>query len=226
MTSHHPIALSILAVAACSVSASAAIVTFSGVNATYAAARASFLADHLSLTGEAAPLENFDTLNPALPVGDMPGNDGRFAPEYADGSPAPLPIIQVFAGAPSPAQWMINFGNGRPTGSSWVIRPDDPGESIYAFAQTNAQGDWVRITGYDAAGATVVTLDASNAGTAFAGFISDVPIAKVVVTPLGNFDFANGMDDVYVGTTPVPAPASIALAACGGLIATRRRRGR
>jgi len=226
MVHYRPAAVSVLALAACSVSASAAIVTYSGVNAGYAAARASFLADHLALTGGAAPLENFDTLNPALPVGDMPGNDGRFAPEYADGSPAPLPIIQVFAGAPSPAQWMVNAGNGRPAGSSWVIRPDNPGESIYAFAQTNAQGDWVRITGYDAAGATVVTVDASNAGTAFAGFISDVPIAKVVVTPLGNFDFVNGMDDVYVGTTPVPAPASLALAACGSVLALRRRRGR
>lgn len=48
-------------------------------------------------------------------------------------------------------------------------------------------------------------------GTAFAGFISDVPLAKVVVTPLGNGDFANGMDDVYVSVTPVPAPSGLGL---------------
>lgn len=197
--------------------------TYAGVNGTYATARQAFLDDFEALTGEIVALENFDGLNSALPVGDMPNNPGRFAPEYADGSPAPLPVIQVFAGAPSGSQWMANFGNGRSAASSWVIRPDNAGDSIWAFGQTNAQGDWVRVLGYDANDQLVVSLDASNAGTAFAGFISDVPLAKVVVTPLGNGDFLNGMDDVFVSVTPVPSPGALALLAIGGFAVTRRR---
>ncbi|MCA9312379.1 MAG: hypothetical protein KDA21_14290, partial [Phycisphaerales bacterium] len=170
--------------------------------ATYATARAAFLDDFMDLTGEAVPLETFDALPASDPVGDMPGNPARFAPEGADGSPLPLPVIQVSGSAVSGNQWMANFGNGRPAGSSWVIRPDEPGDAIYAFAQSNAQGDWVRIIGYDASDDVVVSLDASNQGTAFAGFITDIPLAKVVVTPLGNFDLLNGMDDVFVSVTP------------------------
>lgn len=213
-----------LVVILCAGVAQADVTYYAGVNGTYASSRALFEADFLLLTGETVPLENFDALNPSLPVGDMPNNDGRFAPEYADGSAAPLPIIQVFAGAPSGSHWMQNFGNGRPFGASWVIRPDNPGDSIYAFGQTNAQGDWVRVLGYDAQDNLIASIDASNAGTAFAGFISDVPLAKVVVTPLGNGDFANGMDDVYVSVTPVPAPGGLGLLAGAGLLAARRRR--
>ena len=205
-------------------SALADVTYYTGVNGTYTSARSTFLDDFMGLTGEVVPVEDFDGLNSALPVGDMPNNPARFAPEYADGSPAPLPVIQVFAGAPSGNHWMANFGNGRPTGSSWVIRPDNPGDSIYAFAQTNAQGDWVRVLGYDMNDNLVASVDASNAGLAFAGFISDVPLSKIVVTPLGNGDFANGMDDVFVSVTPVPAPSALALLAAAGLGAARRRR--
>jgi hypothetical protein len=202
-----------IAVGALSAAAAGDVNTYTGVNGTYQAARDDFIADHLVLTGVGVGLETFDALNPALPVGDMPGNPARFAPEFADGSPAPLPEIQVFIGAPSSPHWMANFGNGRPAGASWVIRPDNPGDSIYAFAQTNAQGDWVRILGEDAGGNTVVSIDASNAGTSFAGFISTVPLARVVVTPLGNADLLNGMDDVFVGVTPAAlrcSPADLA----------------
>lgn len=111
---------------------------------------------------------------------------------------------------PSAPHWMANFGNGRPAGSSWVIRPDNPGDAIYAFAQTNAQGDWVRVIGEDASGNTVVSIDAANTGRAFAGFISTIPLARVVVTPLGNGDFLNGMDDVFVGVTPAGLRCSVA----------------
>jgi hypothetical protein len=193
--------------------AAADVNTYSGVNAGYQPARDDFVADHLLLTGVPIAFESFDALNPADSVGDMPGNPGRFAPEFADGSPAPLPEIQVFTGAPSPPHWMRNFGSGRPAGSSWVIRPDNPGDSIYAFAQTNAQGDWVRVIGEDADGNAVVSIDASNQGLAFAGFISTIPIARVVVTPLGNADLLNGMDDVFVGVAPAAmgcSPADLA----------------
>ena len=204
--------------------AHADVTYYSGVNGTYASTRNAFVADFMGLSGETVSFENFDSLNASVPVGDMPGNPARFAPEYADGSSAPLPIIQVSANAPSGSNWIVNLGNGRPAGSSWVIRPDNAGNSIYAFAQTNAQGDWVRILGYDASDNLVASIDASNAGTSFAGFISDVPLAKIVVTPLGNGDFANGMDDVYVSVTPVPAPGGLGLLAIGGLVASRRRR--
>jgi hypothetical protein len=199
---------------------------FSGVNGTYAAARTAFEAAHLAATTQPISFENFEVFGAgSVVVGDMPGNPGRFAPEYADGSAAPLPITQAAGGLPSGSIWIINLLNGRPAGSSWVIRPDNPGDLIYAFGQSNAQGDWVRITGYDAANNVVATIDASNAGTAFAGFISDVGMSRIVVTPLGNFDLANGMDDVYVGVVrPLPAPGAAALLGLGAVAAGRRRR--
>ncbi len=215
-----------VACAACLSAVQADVVYFSGVNATYASSRAAFEAAHLSLTLQPISFENFEGFGAgSVVVGDMPGNPGRFAPEYADGSAAPLPITQAAGGLPSGSLWIINLLNGRPAGSSWVIRPDNPGDLIYAFGQSNAQGDWVRITGYDALNNIVATIDASNAGTAFAGFISDVGMARIVVTPLGNSDLANGMDDVYVGVTaPVPTPGACALLGIGGVAAGRRRR--
>lgn len=216
--------IGVLVAIACTGVAQADVTYYGGVNTTYATARASFEADFLLLSGEAVPMENFESFAGGAEVGDMPNNDGRFAPEYADGNAAPLPIIQSTVAAPSGSSWMQNFGNGRPFGASWVIRPDNPGDSIYAFGQTNAQGDWVRVLGYDAQDNLIASIDASNAGTAFAGFISDVPLAKVVVTPLGNGDFANGMDDVYVSVTPVPAPGGLGVLVGAGLLAARRRR--
>ena len=177
--------------------ASADIVTYSG---PLSSTRAQFNidSDDLALT------ENFDSFGPSAIVGDMPNNPARFAEEYADGSPAPLPIIQAFAGAPSGARWIANFGNGRPAASAWVIRPDDPSDLIYAFGQVNAQGDWVRIEGFNPDDELVVTVDAQPiVAGCFAGFIVREGCAKVVVTPLGNGDFLNGMDDVQVSTTPI-----------------------
>lgn len=202
------------------------VVYFSGVNGTYATARATFEAAHLALTTQPISFESFEGFGGGgVVVGDMPGNPGRFAPEYADGSAAPLPVTQAAGGLPSGSIWIANLLNGRPAGSSWVIRPDNPGDLIYAFGQSNAQGDWVRITGYDAANNVVATIDASNAGTAFAGFISDVGMSRIVVTPLGNFDLANGMDDVYVGVVqPLPTPGAAGLLGLGGLVMGRRRR--
>lgn len=151
-----------------------------------------------------ALLENFESFGGGQAVGDMPGNGARFAEEYADGSPAPLPIIQAFAGAPSGARWIANFGNGRPGGSAWVIRPDDPEDLIYAFGQVNAQGDWVRIEGFDANEELIVSVDAQPiVAGCFAGFIVREGVSKVVVTPLGNGDFLNGMDDVQVSTQEI-----------------------
>lgn len=173
------------------------VVTYSGA---LTATRDQFNIDSDGL----ALLENFESFGGGQAVGDMPGNGARFAPEYADGSPAPLPVIQAFAGAPSGSRWIANFGNGRPGGSAWVIRPDEPGDLIYAFGQVNAQGDWVRIEGFDADDNLIVSVDAQPiVAGCFAGFIVREGVSKVVVSPLGNGDFLNGMDDVQVSTTPI-----------------------
>lgn len=171
------------------------VVTYSG---PLAATRDQFNIDSDNL----ALLENFEGFGGGQEVGDMPGNGARFAPEYADGSAAPLPIIQATVAAPSGSRWMQNFGNGRPFGAAWVIRPDDPDDLIYAFGQVNAQGDWVRIEGFDADDNLVVSVDAQPI-LCFAGFIVREGVSKVVVTPLGNGDFANGMDDVQVSTQEI-----------------------
>ena len=183
--------------------------TYVGVNATYNAAREAFVDRYELLTGVVAEAEGFESYAGGQEVGGMPANEGRFAPEYADGTEAPLPIIQATIAAPFGSRWTQNFGNGRPFGASWVVRPKNEGESIYAFAQTNAQGDWVRILGYNDEDELIVSIDASNTGTAFVGFVSRTPIAKVVITPLGNGDFANGMDEVFVETTPLPDCADV-----------------
>lgn len=171
------------------------VVTYSG---PLTATRDQFNADSDGL----ALLEDFESFSGGQAVGDMPGNGARFAEEYADGSSAPLPIIQATFAAPSGSQWMQNFGNGRPAFSSWVIRPDDPGDLIYAFGQVNAQGDWVRIEGFDADDNLIVSVDAQPI-LCFAGFIVREGVSKVVVTPLGNFDGLNGMDDVQVSTQEI-----------------------
>lgn len=178
--------------------ASADVVTYSG---PLAQTRDQFNADSDNL----ALLEDFETgfVNNSQ-VGDMPNNDARFAEEFADGSPAPLPYILFFSGAPSGTYWLANFGGGRPAGSGWVIRPDNKDDLIYAFGQVNAQGDWVRIEGFNADDELVVSVDAQPiAAGAFAGFITREGCAKVVVSVLGNFDLLNGMDDVQVSTTPI-----------------------
>ena len=177
--------------------ASADVVTYSG---PLTATRAQFDLDSNGL----AFLEDFESFGGNQEVGDMPGNGARFAPEYPDGAVAPLPVIQATSNAPSGDRWVANFGNGRPASSAWVIRPDDPGDRIYAFGQVNAQGDWVRIEGFDEADELVVSVDAQPiVSGCFAGFIVREGVSKVVVTPLGNFDGLNGMDDVQVSTVGI-----------------------
>lgn len=194
MKLHHiPLGLLLL-----STVSSADVITYSG---PLIATRSQFNTD----TGSAAQLEDFESFAGSQVVGDMPSNGARFAPEYADGSVAPLPIIQASANAPSGARWIANFGNGRPAWSPWVIKPDNQGDLIYAFGQTNAQGDWVRIEGFDESDQLVVSVDAQPiVSGCFAGFIVREGVSKVVVTPLGNFDGFNGMDDVQIATTPIP----------------------
>lgn len=150
--------------------------------------------------------EKFDSLPAGAVISAMPGVDAVMTNENASGAVIGFPILA--SGSPvSASNWLVNLGNGRPVWSPWVIRPI-AGEAIYAFGQANAQGDWVRVEGYDASNALVVTVDApAIASGGFAGFVTTTPIARVVVTPLGNFDGANGMDDVAVSIHPVPACA-------------------
>lgn len=174
--------------------ARADVVTYSGADGP---TRAQFVSD----TGGAAGLETFNGFASGVEVSDMPGNGARFSPEYADGSVAPLPLT---TSNPNGGVWMRNFGNGRPAWAPWVIRADDPGGRIYAFGQFNAQGDWVRIEGFDASDQLVVSVDAQPiVAGCYAGFVVREGVAKVVVTPLGNFDGFNGMDDVMVATVPI-----------------------
>lgn len=173
------------------------VVTYSG---PLGATRDQFNVDTDGLT----ELESFESILSGQEVSDMPTNGARFAPEYADGSVAPLPLASSSASAPSGNRWMANFGNGRPAFSAWVIRPDNTGDLIYAFGQANAQGDWVRIEGFDANDDLVVSVDAQPiVAGCFAGFIVREGVSKVVVTPLGNFDGLNGMDDVQVSTQEI-----------------------
>lgn len=204
--------IAILVMCALAGNASASFVTFSGPVGT---TRPAFEA----AAGGSVPRETFESFANGAQVGDMPNVSAFFAPEYANGSPAPLPVVLSNSPVTSP-RWIGNFGNGRPFWSSWVIRPD-AGESIYAFGQVNSQGDWVRILAYDASNTLVGQVDAQPISHCFAGFVSTTPIAKVVVTPLGNADGANGMDDVSVSIVPAPG-ATLGLAL--GLACVRRRR--
>lgn len=161
--------------------------------------------------GQLVPLEDFESIPVNAPVGDIPALDAFFAPENAVGDPLPLPIV-VGNSPVSIPHWMGNFDNGRPAWSPWVIRPDE-GKSIYAFGQVNSQGDWVRIDAFDADDQLVASFDSLPLPQTFAGFVSKVPIARVVITPLGNNDGLNGMDDVQVGIDP---PACTADVNCDG----------
>lgn len=195
-----------------------ALADFTPFSGSYAPTRALFEA----AAGGTVPMETFESFATGAAVGDMPGVQAFFAPEYADGSLAPLPVVANNSPV-TPTKWIVNLGNGRPAWSPWVIRPD-AGESIYAFGQANSQGDFVRIEAFAASGALVGTVDSPALSHAFAGFVSSTPIAKVVVTPLGNFDGTNGMDNVQISVVPVPAPAAAAALALGGLLARPRRR--
>jgi hypothetical protein len=164
----------------------------------------------------------FDDVAPGSVISALPGLHAHFAPEDANGGFLPLPITAANSPVTGPT-WAINFGNGRPMWSPWVIRPD-AGHSIYAFGQVNSQGDWVKIEAFDAADQLVGTVTATPTFNCFAGFISTTPIERIVITPLGNFDGANGMDDVQISVTPIPGPGALALAGLGACMAGRRRR--
>lgn len=150
--------------------------------------------------------ENFDSFPAGASVSVMPGVDAVMTNENAAGQAIGLPV--VLSNTPvTPPRWVANIGNGRPAWSPWVIRPL-AGQAIYAFGQVNAQGDWVRIQGFDAANALVVSVDAPPiVSGAFAGFVTDTPILRVVVTPLGNGDGTNGLDDLQVSSVPRQACA-------------------
>jgi len=173
--------------------ASAETLTFSGPLVT---TRAAFTA----AAGCELKTETFDSFASGSIISTLPGVDAVMTPEDANGNVIGLPVVLGGTRITAP-NWTVNFGNGRPFWSPWVVRPID-GEAIYAFGQANGQGDWVRIEGFDAKNRLVVTVDAQPIGNAFAGFVTDVPILRVVVTPLGNGDGANGLDDLQVSIVP------------------------
>lgn len=197
---------------------------FTAFSGSYATAQAAFAAaageDNLGL-------ETFESYANGQAVGTLAGQNAFFAPEFADGTFAPLPVIVSNSPVTSP-RWVANFGSGRPAFSPWVIRPE-AGFSIYAFGQANSQGDFVRIEAFDAQGNLVGSVDAPALSHAFAGFVSLVPVERVMVTPLGNFDGLNGMDNVQISTTaPIPEASALSLLAVGAcalvvLMRSRRR---
>ncbi len=156
--------------------------------------------------GGPQPIEAFESFGGGAIVGEIPSIGVRFLPEDAAGGPLPLPITAGNSPVTAPI-WMINFGNGRPAFSPWVIEAIGEDDAIYAFGQANSQTDFVRIEAFDACGNLIGSVDAPPLSHAFAGFVSTVPVARVVVTPLGNFDGANGMDDLTASLTPPPGSA-------------------
>jgi MYXO-CTERM domain-containing protein len=65
----------------------------------------------------------------------------------------------------------------------------------------------------------------SSSATDFRGFTTSVGIASITIDADDSQEFVwSTMDNLYVGTANVPAPASAALLGVGGLVALRRRR--
>ncbi|MEM9373652.1 MAG: GC-type dockerin domain-anchored protein, partial [Planctomycetota bacterium] len=138
-------------------------------------------------------------------------------PTFADGSPAPLPVVRTFAGAPSGNKWIVNTGKGRPAGSEWVIRPEGPLDKIYGFGLTTIGDDLVRIEGFDAEGNLAVSVDSQPiAEGAFTGFVSEVGVRRIVITPTGDGDSEVGIDDLIVSLNP--GGLCIADTNCDGLV--------
>ncbi len=173
--------------------------------------------------GGVVPTENFEGFAGGAVVGEMPGINAQFAPEDANGDSFPLPVVVTNSSVTGP-NWIANFGNGRPAWSPWVVRPMND-EKIYALGAACAQGDYFRIEAFDAGGTSLGTVDSPAITVGFAGFTSTTPVDRVVITPLGNFDGLNGMDNLQVSIVPIPTPAGGAVIALGAAgLAVRRRR--
>jgi hypothetical protein len=194
-------------IAACTAAACASAIAAPALSDTqaFSGPLASTRAAFTAAAGCGLKTESFDSMPAGSSVNAMPGVDAVMTNENAAGQAVGFPVL---AGSQvSAPNWVTNFGNGRPAWSPWVIRPTD-GEAIYAFGQANAQGDWVRVDGYDASNALAVSVTApAIVSGGFAGFVTTTPILRVVVTPLGNFDGLNGMDDVAVSVVPLSACA-------------------
>ncbi|MEM9372979.1 MAG: hypothetical protein AAGA55_04985, partial [Planctomycetota bacterium] len=152
-----------------------------------------------------APGEDFEGFGDGEAVGVFGAFGGavRFDPTFADGSPAPLPVVRTFAGAPSGNKWIVNTGTGRPAGSEWVFRPELANVNIYVFGLATIGDDLIRVQGFDAEANLVVSVDSQPIPDgAFTGFVSEVGVRRIVITPIGDGDLEAGIDDLSVSLVP------------------------
>lgn len=63
----------------------------------------------------------------------------------------------------------------------------------------------------------------NQTASSFFGYVGDAPIASVTISPDATQRFV-GIDDLLIGSSPIPGPASLGLLVSVGLLALRRRR--
>lgn len=91
--------------------------------------------------------------------------------------------------------------------------------SAFGALVTDPPFNQVKLTFSDG---TMTTLTAQT-NSSFFGYISNTPLTSVTIDPLATQRFV-GIDNLYVGTSPLPTPGAAGLAALGGLACVRRRR--
>lgn len=69
---------------------------------------------------------------------------------------------------------------------------------------------------------SMTTLTAQT-NSSFFGYISNTPLVSLTIDPLATQRFV-GIDNLHVGTSPIPAPGAAGLAALGSMAIARRRR--
>lgn len=88
---------------------------------------------------------------------------------------------------------------------------------VSAFGQLVAEP--VKLTFSDGFETTL----SSPINTTFFGYISDVPLTSLTVSPLATHRFV-GIDNLHVGGSPIPSSGAGVLALFAGVVASRRRR--
>lgn len=63
----------------------------------------------------------------------------------------------------------------------------------------------------------------NQTSTSFFGYVGDAPIASVTISPDASQRFV-GIDDLHIGSSPIPGPASAGLLAVAAALTGRRRR--
>lgn len=164
-------------------------------------------------------IDTFESYTPyGVQIPELPALGIRF--EELDGGG--YPRIYNHAGSPYGLQSLANFPNGINETNRWddVVITVLPGRTITAMGYWNTDGqfDTLVATAYDADGQVLGSIGAYTGQ--FAGFVSNVPVARVVLD--GNSgDGWNSFDGLQ---TNVPEPATLGLLAMGGVSLLRWRR--